>query len=64
MTIVILDIKTIGDVLNLDQLKEFGEFKSYPTTSSNLTAERVKDANVMISNKVVLNKDLIKSAKC
>lgn len=63
MNIVFLDIKTIGEVPNLDKLKELGEFRSYPVTGPDQTAERIKDADIVITNKVVLDEDRIKNAE-
>ena len=63
LRIVFLDIKTIGEVPNLDKLKQLGTFKSYPVTKPDQTAERIKDADVVITNKVVLDKPLIDEAK-
>ena len=63
LRIVFLDIKTIGEVPNLDKLKQLGTFKSYPVTSPDQTAERIDDADVVITNKVVLDNLLIEQAK-
>lgn len=62
MNIVFLDTKTIGQVPNLKDLKEFGEVTFYETTSADQTKERIKDADIVITNKVVLDKELIESA--
>ena len=48
--IVILDGKTLGDV-NLEGLKEIGEVKYYDTTSTNEVKERVREANIILTNK-------------
>jgi glycerate dehydrogenase len=53
--IVILDAKTLGDDLDLSPLNAFGEVKAYQTTSSSQTASRIQDADIVISNKVVIN---------
>lgn len=63
LRIVFLDIKTIGEVPNLDKLKQLGTFKSYPVTSPDQTAERIEEADVVITNKVVLDNLLIEQAK-
>ena len=63
LRIVFLDIKTIGEVPNLDKLKQLGTFKSYPVTKPDQTAKRIEDADVVIANKVVLDKPLIDEAK-
>jgi len=63
MNIVLLDQKTLGDDLNLEILKEFGELTLYATTTDEETAERIKDAEVVISNKVVITKEFMENAK-
>lgn len=62
MNIVFLDTKTVGDVPNLNELKEFGDVTFYKTTSPDQTAERIKDADIVITNKVVLSRELIEGA--
>lgn len=59
MKIVFLDIKTIGKVPNLDSLKQLGDFTSYQTTGPDQTEERIKDTDIVITNKVVLDEDII-----
>jgi len=63
MKIVLLDIKTIGDVPNLEKLKNLGDFTSYDVTKPNQTAERISGAEVVITNKVVLDEELIQNAE-
>lgn len=60
--IVILDSKTLGNV-NFDKLKEFGEVVLYSKTKAEEVEERVKDASIILTNKVVLNKDNLKNAE-
>lgn len=62
MNLVFLDIKTIGEIPNLDLLKQFGVVSYYQTTSYEQTYERVKEADVVITNKVVLDKPIIDKA--
>lgn len=62
MNIVFLDIKTIGQVPNLNTLERLGEFKAYQTTSPEQTSERIKGADIVITNKVVLDEGLIRNA--
>ena len=57
MNIVLLDQKTLGDDLNLEILKEFGELTLYATTTVEETAQRIKDTEVIITNKVVITKE-------
>jgi len=61
--IVILDSVTIGDDINLDKISNFGEIVSYPLTSKAQTAERIKDAEIVITNKVFIGEDEIRDAK-
>lgn len=63
MKIVFLDTKTVGDVPNLEDLKKLGDATFYQTTSPDETAKRIQDAGVVITNKVVLNRELIETAK-
>ena len=60
--IVVLDSKTLGNV-NFDKLKEFGEVVLYEKTKTEEVEERVKDASIILTNKVVLNKDNLKNAE-
>lgn len=60
--IVILDGKTLGE-LEFDELKAFGDVVYYDTTKPEEVAERIKDANIVLTNKVVLNEDNLKEAK-
>ena len=63
MRLVFLDIKTIGAVANLHLLDQFGEVTCYQTTSPEQTAERIKDAEIVITNKVTLDKNIIRDAE-
>lgn len=62
MKLVFLDIKTIGKVPNMHLLEQFGEVTYYETTNPGQTLERVRDAAVIITNKVVLDKIIIDQA--
>lgn len=63
MNIVFLDTKTVGDVPNLKNLEKFGEVTFYQITSPDQTKERIKEADIVITNKVVLNRELIEEAE-
>ena len=54
MKLVILDAKTLGTDLDLSPLEQFGTLTQYQTTAANETAERIKDADIVISNKVLV----------
>ena len=64
MKIVILDADTVtsGDV-SLERFADFGELKIYGLTDKIETAERIKDADIVITNKNQLNAQNMKDAK-
>ena len=59
MKIVCLDAATLGSDVNLDVFGQFGEFVSFETTAANERVERLKGADVVITNKVVIDKDVM-----
>lgn len=61
MKIVLLDTLTFGDT-DLSGFEALGEVEFYKTTSQEQTQERIKDADVIVTNKVVLTKELMQSA--
>ena len=60
--IVVLDSITLGNV-DFDKLKEFGEVILYDKTKAEEVKERIKDASIILTNKVVLNKGNLKNAE-
>ena len=52
--LVVLDGETLGREINIDLLKEFGEVVYYDLTNEEDVKDRIKDANIVITNKVVL----------
>jgi len=62
MNLVFLDRATLGSDMNLDEFNEFGTVKIYDTTRSEETATRVKDADIVITNKVVIDKKIMDSS--
>lgn len=63
MKIVILDKSTLGEDIDLSPIYNMGECTEYPTTSYDMVAERVKDAEVIVTNKIKLNRETLKSAE-
>lgn len=63
MKIVILDKSTLGDDIDLSPIYNPGECTEYPTTPLELVSERVKDADVIVTNKIKLNSDTLKGAE-
>ncbi|MCQ2974332.1 MAG: D-2-hydroxyacid dehydrogenase [Bacteroidales bacterium] len=61
--IVILDADTLGDDINLTEIEQFGEITKYGTTSNENTANRIKDADIVISNKVFIGNNEVENAK-
>ena len=59
--IVILDGKTLGDI-ELEKLSEIGEVEYYDTTDISEVKERIRDANIVLTNKVVLNRENLSEA--
>lgn len=62
MKIVNLDAKTLGDA-DYSALKKLGDYVEFQTTNSKQTLERIKDADIVLTNKVVLDSALLKEAK-
>ena len=62
MTIVILDAQTLGADLDMSALDELGSVVRYQTTKPTETQERIKNADIVITNKVVIDAALIDSA--
>ncbi|HEV09009.1 MAG: D-2-hydroxyacid dehydrogenase [Sulfurihydrogenibium sp.] len=63
MKLAILDAATLGEDVNLDIFKDFGYLEIYPITATKEeTIERVKDKNIIITNKVVIDKDVMDNA--
>ncbi len=58
MKIVNLDAKTLGDA-NFDEIKQYGEYISYELTSYEETLNRCKQADIILTNKVVLDKPIL-----
>jgi len=58
MKIAVLDKDTLGD-LDLTKLKKYGEVIEYPFTRYEDTINRSKDANIVLTNKVVFDKNIL-----
>ncbi len=62
MNIVILDAKTLGKDLDLSPLHNFGKVTSYQTTTPSQTLSHIGNADIVISNKVVINTNTMDKA--
>jgi glycerate dehydrogenase len=61
MNIVLLDAKTLGDDLDITVLESFGTLSVYQTTSPEETLERIQNADIIITNKVVISAEMMKA---
>ncbi len=59
MRLVFLDAATLGKDMNLELFKAFGELEIYQTTSFEETPVRCKNADIVITNKVIVDKRVI-----
>lgn len=63
MKIVFLDTKTIGDDIDLSGFDQLGEVVKYHFSTPEQVPERIADADVLVINKVTINRQTIGSAK-
>ncbi len=54
--ICVLDARTLGEDVDLSALRDFGEVVVYDTTAPEKVVERIKDCEIIITNKVVLDR--------
>ena len=59
MKIVILDRATLGFDIDISIFETLGEVISYDITLPNETTNRAKNADIVITNKVVISKEVI-----
>ena len=62
MKIVFLDADTIGSDISLSPIANLGEFTTYPFTKPDEVFDRIKDADVIITNKVIIGKEQVDAA--
>ena len=62
MNIVFLDSKTIGEPDNLRAIERLGTVRWYETTTADELASRIKDQEIVITNKVVIDRRAIDEA--
>ncbi len=63
MNLVFLDAKTIGDDIDLSPFDRFGQVTKYSFSTISEVPKRVKDADVLIINKIPINESTIGSAE-
>ena len=59
MKIVILDRATLGFDIDMSIFETLGEVESYDVTNETQTINRVKNADIVITNKVVISKEVM-----
>lgn len=63
MKIVILERNSVGLDIDVERFREFGEVEIYPNTvTTEEIAERIKDADIVVSNKAPMNEESLKDA--
>lgn len=62
MKLVVLERNSVGTDIDVSCYEKFGEVTYYPNTVAENTAERVKDADIIIANKAPMNEDTLKDA--
>ncbi|SFT54265.1 glycerate dehydrogenase [Lachnospiraceae bacterium XBD2001] len=62
MNIVFLDRKSLGKDLDLERFEDFGSVTMYDFSTVEEARERVKDADIIITNKVPMNENSLKDA--
>ena len=63
MKIVLLDMATMGSDMEFSCIERLGECVKYENTLSGEVSERIKDADVVVINKVQLGREVLKEAK-
>ncbi len=62
MKIVFLDRATLGQGISLSAIERLGDYYEYESTSPEQIIDRIKDASIVIVNKVVIGKEQMDSA--
>jgi len=62
MKIVFMEADTLGNDVDLSMFERFGEVVKYAKSDPELNAERVKDADVIIVNKIAMNESTLYKA--
>ena len=62
MKIVVLERNSVGLDVSIDELGTLGEMTVYPNTKAGDVAEKIKEAEIIVANKALLNEDTLKDA--
>lgn len=58
---VFLDAATVGNVSNMAEISSLGDYVSYESTDPALRVERIRRHNVVITNKAVIDHDIMEA---
>lgn len=62
MKIVFLDRNTIGFDIDVSMFKHYGELEEHNSCAPEKSKEYIKDADIVIFNKTIMNKDILETA--
>lgn len=62
MKIAFLDAKTVGNLPNLKNFEDFGDFITYPSTALQEVPGRIADVDVVITNKIMISREAMEQA--
>ncbi|MBX9852127.1 MAG: D-2-hydroxyacid dehydrogenase [Cytophagaceae bacterium] len=62
MKITFLDAKTVGALPELNDLELLGDLQVFQNTKASETFKRIQDSEIVITNKVIIDKKIIKKA--
>lgn len=62
MKIVLLDSNTLGKDIDLSIFEQYGEFVTYDKSTKEEAIDRVKDADIVITNKVLMDAETLSQA--
>lgn len=63
MNIVVLESEAVGKDISWEALQELGSLTCYPVTDREQIPQRIRDADIVVLNKCVMNEDSLKDAK-
>ena len=61
-SLVVLDVDTMGDPRVFERFKTFGSVTIYNTTQAHERAKHIGDATIVITNKVILDEEILSSS--
>lgn len=63
MKIVFLDRSTLGEDISIEKFKTIGEVITYDITLPHETLNRIKNADIIVTNKVVISKEMMQQSQ-